>query len=208
HQAMSESVDFHRWLQRLRAGDEQAAAVLLRRYGPDIRRLLRRRLAGSGLRHLIDPEGVCQAVIVVFFLPATSNRFVLETPDQLARLLAVMAGNKLRDEIRKQRAVLRRVGPCPEGAGQLTAVADPARDPSLVIADRDLLEALRRHLTPAEYSLVERRSSGRGWGELAQEFPTTPGGLRKRFARIQGRAARRFVAQTAWLHALPAARHA
>src|SRR5262245_23610315 len=53
---------FDELMRRVRAGDEQAAADLVRRYEPAIRRAVRVRLRDPQLRRLLDSIDICQSV--------------------------------------------------------------------------------------------------------------------------------------------------
>ena len=82
-------------LQRVRAGDERAAEELFHSYEAQIRRVVRVRLTDPGLRRQLDSVDICQSVMADFFVRVALGRFELETADQLIKLLATMARNKL-----------------------------------------------------------------------------------------------------------------
>src|SRR5262245_18622455 len=60
---MAEENAFTDFIRRIRAGDEQAAVELVRRYEPAIRREVRFRLRNTRLRRLFDSMDVCQSVL-------------------------------------------------------------------------------------------------------------------------------------------------
>ena len=91
-------------IRRVRAGDQDAAAVLVKRYEPAIRRAVRFRLADAGLAALLDSMDICQSVLGSFFIRAATGQYKLETPEQLLKLLTTMARNKLISQARKQHA--------------------------------------------------------------------------------------------------------
>src|SRR6516164_3168345 len=91
-------------IRRVRAGDQDAAAVLVKRYEPAIRRAVRFRLPDAGLAALLDSMDICQSVLGSFFIRAATGQYKLETPEQLLKLLTTMARNKLISHARKQRA--------------------------------------------------------------------------------------------------------
>ena len=84
---------FEGLIARVRAGDEQAAAELVRRYEPAIRRAARVRLVDTRLNRLLDSMDICQSVMASFFVRTALGQFELETPDQLLKLLATMTRN-------------------------------------------------------------------------------------------------------------------
>ena len=98
-------------LARVRAGDEPAAAELLKLYEPRIRRVVRVRFATSprSLRRQMDSTDICQSVMGDFFVRAAMGQFDLDSPAQLVGLLAKMAQNKVIGHARRQRAARRDV---------------------------------------------------------------------------------------------------
>src|SRR5437660_12212613 len=97
---MSDEQSFRDLIGRVRQGDEQAAADLVRRYEPAIRRAVRFRLTDARLRRTCDSMDVCQSVLLSFFVRAASGQYDLDTPEQLLRLLTTMARNQLLNQAR------------------------------------------------------------------------------------------------------------
>src|SRR5882672_7929756 len=91
-------------MKRVRAGDQDAATALVKRYEPAIRRAMRFRLSGTKLGTVVDSVDICQSVMASFFVRAASGQYELDTPEQLQKLLASMAKNKLNFQYRKQYA--------------------------------------------------------------------------------------------------------
>ena len=91
---MREDASFAEFLGRIRAGDEQAAAELVRRYEPAIRTEIRMRFNDPRMRHVVDSMDVCQSVLGSFFLRAASGQYDLERPEQLVRLLVIIAATR------------------------------------------------------------------------------------------------------------------
>src|SRR5437868_5414718 len=101
---MAEGCPFLDLTRRVRAGDEAAAAELVRLYEPAIRRAARVRLVDPRLRRVFDSMDVCQSVLASFFVRAALGQYELDTPEQLLRLLATMARNKLANQANRQKA--------------------------------------------------------------------------------------------------------
>ena len=101
---MADESVFADFLLRIRAGDEQAAAELVRRFEPAIRLEVRMRLGDPRLRRVLDSMDLCQSVLASFFLHVAAGRYDLERPDQLVRLLVAIARNKVAYQARRQRA--------------------------------------------------------------------------------------------------------
>src|SRR5436190_19412627 len=98
---MSTDLSFTDLIRLIRNGDADAAAELVRRYEPAIRRSLRLRL-DPRLRRTCDSMDICQAVMGSFFVRAASGQYDLETPEELLKLLATMARYKLQKTRRDQ----------------------------------------------------------------------------------------------------------
>jgi RNA polymerase sigma-70 factor (ECF subfamily) len=184
-----DDLGFSEFLRRVRGGDERAAAELVARYGPAIHRAVRVRLRDPQLRRLIDSVDICQSVFASFFVRTALGQYDLESPDQLLKLLATIARNKLANHARRERADRRDQGRLDRGA----AIEDcPATvsSPSCQLAARELVEEARRRLSPEERALLERRTAGLGWAEIARDLGGTPDALRIRLARAVARIAR------------------
>jgi len=174
---------FRELIRRVRAGDQDAAAELVRQYEPAIRRVVRVRLTDTRLRAALDSMDVCQSVLASFFVRAALGQYELETPDQLLRLLATVTRNKLADQARKQRVGRRESLPSAEASSgdERFVAAEPS--PSREVAARDLLQEVRRRLTSEERQLLELRDQGLDWAQIAAARNDSPEALRKRLAR-------------------------
>jgi RNA polymerase sigma-70 factor (ECF subfamily) len=186
---MADDSTFTEFLLRIRAGDEQAAAELVRRYESAVRVEVRMRLADSRLRRVLDTMDVCQSVLASFFVRAATGQYDLERPEQLVRLLVAMARNKVANQARRQQAQRRdrRRDVALDRPGREPAGAEPS--PSRVVSGRELLAELRRRLTPEELRVADLRAEGRPWAEIAAALGGTAQGRRKQLARALDRVA-------------------
>jgi len=82
---MTEAPAFEELIRRIRAGDQDAAAVLVKHYEPAIRRAVRFRLADSRLGTLLESMDICQSVMASFFIRAASGQYELQTPRTVAQ---------------------------------------------------------------------------------------------------------------------------
>ncbi len=185
---MSEAATFVDLIRRVRAGDDAAAADLVRRYEPAIRRAVRLRL-DPRLRRVCDSVDVCQAVLCSFFVRAASGQFELDTPEQLLGLLATMARHKLAKVGRYQRAARRDERRVEPGSADEREVPAAEASPSRQVAAKDLLEQVHRRLGAAERQLVELRAQGMTWAAIAATAGGTAEGHRKKLARAVERVA-------------------
>jgi RNA polymerase sigma-70 factor (ECF subfamily) len=187
---MSEQTSFEDLIRRVRAGEQDAAAELVRRYERPIRRAVRFRLADPRLGAVLDSMDVCQSVLASFFVRAAGGAFELDQPEQLLKLLVTMACNKLAGQARKQHAArrdCRRV----EAAGQAQEeLLAPDPSPSVQVANRELLGEVRRRLSADEQHLMELRNEGLGWGDIAARLGKNAEALRKQLTRALDRVAR------------------
>jgi RNA polymerase sigma-70 factor (ECF subfamily) len=181
--------NFADFLRRIRAGDEQAAAELVRRYEPAIRLEVRMRLGDPRLRRVFDSMDLCQSVLASFFIRAATDQYHLEQPTQLVRLLVTIARNKVAFQARRQHAMRRdqrrevALGP---GESEPLQVAP---SPSRVASGRELLDQLRWRLTPEERRLADLRAEGCEWAAIAAEMGGTAQARRKQLARALDRVA-------------------
>jgi RNA polymerase sigma factor (sigma-70 family) len=176
---------FAELISRVRAGDEQAAATLVRRYEPEIRREVRFLLRDPFLRRSFDSMDICQSVMGSFFLRAALGEYDLNEPKDLVRLLISMTRNKVVDATRRQRAQRRDH----RRATSLESVdlATKAPSPSEIVEERELLVLFRGRLSHEERQLADLRAAGREWAEIAQELGGSAEARRKQLTRAISR---------------------
>jgi RNA polymerase sigma-70 factor (ECF subfamily) len=182
---VAENDSFRDLIRRVRAGEQDAAAELVRQYESEIRRVVRFRL-DARLGRALDSMDVCQSVLGNFFVRAAAGQFDLEDPKQLLKLLATMARNKLLDHARKpaNRPV--------QADDSAAFAAAPGREetPSQIVSYRELLEKMRGYLSEEERRLADQRALGREWADIAAEHGAPAEALRKKLARAIDRAAK------------------
>jgi RNA polymerase sigma-70 factor (ECF subfamily) len=164
-----------------------AAAELVRLYEPAVRRVVRMRLRDPRLRRVLDSTDVCQSVMASFFVRVAAGQFELNRPEQLLRLLSVMARNKLAGQARRGYVTRREVG---DESAPGSALADPGPGPNQQVVWRDLLAAVRGRLSDEERQLADRRARLQGWEQIAAELGGSPEALRKKLTRALDRVAR------------------
>jgi RNA polymerase sigma-70 factor (ECF subfamily) len=173
-------------MQRVRNGDDSAAAELVRCYEPAIRRVVRFRL-NPRLRRLCDSLDICQAVLGKFFVHAALGQFDLNTPEDLVKLLSTMARNEVLKEQRRQQAARRDQRRDSPGQAVEEAARAPGATPSQEVAAAELFQEVQRRLSPDERQLAEWRHQGRDWNAIAAELGGQPDALRKKLARAVSR---------------------
>jgi RNA polymerase sigma factor (sigma-70 family) len=187
---MSDEESLADLMSRVRAGDELAAAELLRRYEAPLRRRVRvwLRMQDSRLRRVFDSVDICQSVLGSFFVRAASGQFDLEQPEQIVSLLVRIARNKLINTVGRHQA-LRRDVRRDEPIDEQTAPCDANQSPSQIASSKELLAEVRRRLDEDERAVADRRGQGVAWQEIAAELGGTAEGRRKQLSRALDRVA-------------------
>ncbi len=179
---MPQQAAFDEFIRRIRGGDEQAAAELVRKYEPLIRRTVRLRLEDERLRRVFDSTDVCQSVLASFFARTALGQYDLQTPERLVSLLVVMTRNKVAAAARwqqSQRRDARRAAP----AEELAAVADPGPSPSEQVSGQELLERFRKSFSAEELAIADLRKEGFKWAQIAAQLGGSAPARRVQYAR-------------------------
>jgi RNA polymerase sigma-70 factor (ECF subfamily) len=176
-------------IDRVRAGDQDAAAELVKLYEPEIRRAVRYRLADARLGTLLESMDICQSVLKSFFVRAAAGQYELKTPQQLLALLATMARNKLHSQARRHQTLSRDRRRAAPGGLDEEGLVDPGHSPSGEVDARDLLNEVRRRLTPDEQRLMDLRNQGHEWAAIAEQVGGSADSARVRLRRALDRIA-------------------
>ena len=178
-------------ITRIRRGDEEAAAILVREYEPELRREIRLRLRGARLQSVLDSMDICQSVLGSFFARTYLGRYRLETPRDVLKLLIRMARNKVVSQCRKQYAARRDAGRTESLRSESFVSTSEPRDkelpPAEFVAMRELVKTARGRLTPRERRLAELRIAGCSWQEIAQRMGGTANGQSRQLSRAAAR---------------------
>jgi RNA polymerase sigma factor (sigma-70 family) len=194
---MSAPLTFQELMDRVRAGDAEAAAELVRRYEPVLRRTVRVRMRDQRLRRIFDSIDVTQSVLGSFFVRAAKGQYDVDTPEQVEKLLARMARNKLADQVDRQRAACRDNRRVEDDGLEGREIIGGVPTPSREAAARDTLGKVRQLLTEEEMQLLELREAGHDWAEIAQLMNGSAEALRKKLARALERVAEQLGPQEA-----------
>lgn len=188
---MSDEGSFSGFLKRIRAGDEQAAEELVRKYEPLIRREVRLQLEDRRLSRIFDSIDVCQSVLASFFLRTAAGQYDLDEPSQLVKLLVTMARNKLASEARRQNRQRRdhRRQTADQGEA-LDRVAEDSPGPGTLVAGKELLERFRQGLNDEERAIADLRAAGMAWDQIADQLGGKAQARRMQLARAADRVAR------------------
>jgi RNA polymerase sigma-70 factor (ECF subfamily) len=185
--AVAETESFSDFLRRVRAGDADAAAELVRRYEAVVRMEVRMRLSDSRLRRRFDSQDICQSALLSFFVRAANGQYDVDRPEDLVRLLVGIARNKLAFQARKHRQQRRDVRRQEALGDRAAAMAGTSPTPSSHIAAAELIGEFRKRLSEEERLLAEKRAKGQGWDAIAAELGGTPQARRKQLERAVDR---------------------
>jgi RNA polymerase sigma factor (sigma-70 family) len=184
-----EQATFADFLGRIRAGDQEAAAELVRQYEPAIRLEVRRRLNDPSLYPLFGSMDICQSVLASFFVRAAVGQYDLEQPGQLLALLVAMARNKLACHVRQQHRQRRDSRRRADHAEERLAECSDGASPDRLVAGRELLDKVRQALSEEERQLVDLRGEGLTWPEVASRVGGQPQARRRQLERALDRVA-------------------
>jgi RNA polymerase sigma-70 factor (ECF subfamily) len=177
-------------IRRVRAGDDDAAAELVRQYEAPIRRVVRVYLRDPRLRRVLDSTDICQSVLATFFVRANLGQYELDTPESLLKLLATIARNKVTNEAHRQQADRRDYRREQVLGDRDALLRAPPSDPGEQVAARELLTKVRERLSEDERQLADERGRGDSWAEIAAAHGGTAESLRKKLARALDRVLR------------------
>jgi RNA polymerase sigma factor (sigma-70 family) len=186
---MNETETFEELIRRVRAGDQEAAAELVRTYEPAIRRAARIRLTDSRLRRVFDSMDISQSVFASFFLRAALGQYELDRPERLLRLLVSMSRKKLADHVREEQAARRDYRRVQDGPNQEKRLLASDSSPSQQVVLDELLREFRLRLSPDERRLADLRAAGHNWAQIAAEIGDGAEALRKKLSRAIDRIA-------------------
>jgi RNA polymerase sigma-70 factor (ECF subfamily) len=183
---------FHDLMIRVRSGDHDAAAELVRTFEPEIRLEVRVRLRvqDARMRRVLDSMDITQSVLASFFAGVAVGRFTPKHPKQLLGLLITMTRNKLLTQVRDQRRQRRDIRRVQSIDAAAHALANGDESPSQIVAGMELLREFRSRLTDDERRIAEQRAQGQTWTEIAEELGGTADARRKQLERAYQRIVR------------------
>jgi RNA polymerase sigma factor (sigma-70 family) len=183
----AEPTDFATLLGRFRAGSEEAARELCERFGPHLRRVIRRRL-DARLRQQFDSMDLTQAVWASFLAAAQDRPF--DDPAAFQAYLNRMAVHKVIDLFRRHLEAqkhdagrLRSIDDSSTGAARAAAATDPT--PSQAAIGREAWDRLLQKLSPMHQAILARLREGRSHREIADELKVSEKMIQRLLHRLQ-----------------------
>ncbi len=187
---------FAELLERVKAGDDDAARSVWNLYQPAVIRLLRKKLPGHRRREF-DEEDVAASAFMSFFDGLAASRFPeLHDPDNLWSLLAVIAGRKaqayLRHQSRRKRGGGRLRGESvfeedsDSCSGGINQIGDPAASADAVRDFEDEVRELLTYLGSEDLQQVALlKLDGCSVADIATELDITHRAVQRRLAVIR-----------------------
>lgn len=175
---------FDSLLARVANGDQAAALEFVQQYQSEILRVVRLRMWDRRLRATHDSMDVVQSVFASLFVEVATGTCRIESPEELLKLLARKASNKVADVARRANAArrdVRRTQPLGELESQVVdrSILRPEEEAEL----SELVGAFQSELSDEERAIAEMRRDGGSWEEVADRFGGTPDARRIAFSR-------------------------
>jgi RNA polymerase sigma-70 factor (ECF subfamily) len=187
--AMSDVDAFAELMARVRRGDARAAEELFQQFEAQVCVEVKLRLRDPRLRRLVESADVCQSVWLSFFVRAGLGEYDVANPNELMRLLARIARNKVAAQARRHSAD-RRDFRRAEVLELAEKIAAGDASPSSVVAREELVRAARARMSDEERTITDLRVEGRKWTEIALELGGTADARRVQLQRAAGRVGR------------------
>jgi RNA polymerase sigma-70 factor (ECF subfamily) len=181
--------DFAALVARVRLGDEEALAVLVKSYEAEVR-LAARVLLGRSLRSHLDSADLVQSVHRSLILGLRCDTITLSSPEQLLGLAVTMVRRKVARHwrrLRRQKRLDVTAADTQGVADALTSRSSPAVDPAREAQYRDAVAYLFRNLQEEDRQLVQLRLQGCSTAEAARRLGVDGDVLRVRLSRLRRR---------------------
>jgi RNA polymerase sigma factor (sigma-70 family) len=187
---MADQDEFLNLIIRVRSGDQDAAAELVRQLEPFVMRVVRFELRTRGpqdpIRHDVGSMDVFQSVMASLFKGLKQERFKLTSPEKLRGLLRTMIQFNIVSKARRQSVTKRKL----VGPDEQEAWIDRAPGPEEAVIDNDRMIVFLDRLTDDELVLLRHRLDGCEWLKIAAKLKENPDALRKRLERGMDRVER------------------
>jgi RNA polymerase sigma-70 factor (ECF subfamily) len=178
---------FDRFIDRLRRGDEDAAAEVFRRFAQRLVALARSQLE-SWLRTRVEPEDVVQSVFRSFFTRFRSGQFRLDNWDNLWTVLALITVRKCANRVEFWQAARRNLHREVSPHGECGLLEEAlARDPTPLEAaslSETVAELLRR-LPERDRAILASHLQGHDVAAISDEVGLTERTVRRTLERVR-----------------------
>jgi RNA polymerase sigma-70 factor (ECF subfamily) len=182
--------EFKSLIARVRAGDADAAAELVKQFESAVRVAVRTRLFNPAMRRQLDSMDICQSVLASFFVRVAAGQYDLRHPSQLVALLTKMAHNKLTWHFRHNTFQRRNVRRISDSSSEVLRLASSAPGPARQAEGRELLRCAWQQMDTTMRQIATHRLNGETWDQLALEMGGTGESRRKQYQRRMDEIAR------------------
>ena len=176
---------FQAMLRRIEQGDNLAIDELIGGYGDRLQAMVQRWMRGRGpeLTRLIEPSDICQVVLANLCRSLRDGRCEFASPDDLLKLLNVMARRELSEQTRKLHAG-RRDNRRDVALDQAEEVPTDDTTPSGKLNRTEQVDAVYSKLSDEERQIAELRMLDHDWPTIADRLGGTAEARRKQWARV------------------------
>ena len=178
------------FIARIRAGDEEAATELLRRYEAKVRLVVRRQLPRL-LRSKFDSLDFLQSVWGSFFHRVRTGPTDIEDESNLVAFLAWAARNRVFDEYRRassQKHNVRREEPLWDGGVNPRDLVAPLETPSEVAQARETFERLQDQLPDDRREVLALKAEGYSCREIGERLGLSERTVQRAIEALRDRA--------------------
>jgi RNA polymerase sigma-70 factor (ECF subfamily) len=175
--------EFESLIARVRAGDADAAAELVKQFESAIRVAVRIRLFDPAMRRQLDSMDICQSVLASFFVRVAAGQYDLRHPSQLVALLTKMAHNKLKLHVRYNLLQCRDVRRVSDTSQRALELASRAPGPARQAEGRELLRSAWQRMDSTMREIAGHRLNGETWDRIALKMGGTGESRRKQYQR-------------------------
>jgi len=170
----------------VRAGDDHAAAEVVRRYTDRLIRLAHTELE-TWLRRRADPEDILQSVYRTFFHRIEDGQFTLQNWDELWRLLGLITLRKCKlvrkFHLAEKRSPFRESPALEDASHFWQRFTDDAPTPDEAAYLIETLERLMREVSDEHRQIAERTFRGQSAADISRELGCPERRLRERWKR-------------------------
>lgn len=170
-------------LQRARAGDQDAAAALVKLCDERLQGAARSCLRNPRLRRQFDSADLCQAVLGDFFTQIAEGQFHLDSAEELYSLLSRMARNKMLKQRSRCYAAKRDIRRNVDSSVEDLELSASQETPADSLTESETLRQIHDRLSPRERYVIDQRLIGRSWADLAHELGGSSDRLRMSVSR-------------------------
>lgn len=183
-------LNFRELLREAERGNEAAISKLVERYGPAIRRVVRKHLSVH-MRRQFDSDDFMQTVWKSFFTRERDNE-MFDTPQQLSAFLVRMTKNKVVDRHRRLEQTLRRDIRREVTATDINTIASfdgvsTSPTPSRIVSAKEEVERLLANEPTYCAQAAQMKSEGRSYEEIAQVLNMHKDSVRRLLKRLRER---------------------